>query len=283
MTAWHWTYEGATWGSGAAIDLDVVAVEGLRGVAAKVANVPRLGHGSRLGRMEVPERTFTMEVETGVDGHDAMAELVAALSAAWAPRHDEAALTFEVEGEEPRRIYCRPERFVLPLVHRFVLGYFAGAVQWSASDARIFSDAEHSEVTGRGEPGDGLAPPWTPPLSFPAGTTGAVSAPNAGTAPARWSIRLDGPLVNPVITHTTSGRALHLTANGGLDLAATQWLTVDGDTGAMLLNDTGDRRTILRLPESRFFDLDPGDNVVALTADSGAGTMSVTWRDAWWS
>lgn len=282
MADYEWSFAGQTWGEGTGIDVPVV--EGLFGHRVDNRNVPRLGHGSRGGAMRVPERVFTMDVESGVDvDAGELAGLLADLRAAWEPRDHEWPLTFQIPGEDSRRIWCRPARFDLPLTVPLSLGFFAGSVQWEASDPFIYSDDTHTEITARAEPGDGLAPPWTPPLAFPAATSlGAFTAANAGTWPAPWTARIDGPITDPVITNVTSGKALHFTANGGLELTGSQWVDIDSSTGEVLLGGTGDRRTTLRLPESRWFELAPGDNEILFTAAAGAGELTFTWRDCWW-
>jgi hypothetical protein len=159
-----------------------------------------------------------------------------------------------------------------------------GSAQFEALDGRTYGDSQHTVVVGRTQPGSGFTPPFTPPFTPGASVGGSVDVTNGGNASAPWTARLDGPLTYPEITHTESGRklSLDLTANGGVDLAAGEWLDLDSSRRSILLDGSADRRTQLT-SDSMWWELDPGVNTFTLDADAGAGTLTVTWRDAWLS
>jgi Phage tail protein len=123
----------------------------------------------------------------------------------------------------------------------------------------------------------GLAPPWVPPLVLPANPiAGTISAVNAGDIPAPWVIRLDGPMVNPVITHAQSGRRLAYT----LTLGVGDFVLLNSLDSTVLLGGTGDTSGAVQFG-SAWFRLSPGGNDVSLTADSGTGSLTLTYASTW--
>ncbi|MCA1569782.1 MAG: phage tail family protein [Chloroflexi bacterium] len=279
MAEWDWTFNGFTWGDDA---LDVVSVEGLLGMVAESSNVRRSDRGSTPGRVRLPEKTITMEVELAAATSAAMLERLALARAAWTVRQDELPLTFQVKGDIAKRVYCRPVRHAIPITVRYEFEFLEMAVQFEATDPLIYSDDEHSATTAPAQPGAGLTVPFTPPFTVPAATSlGVVSLINAGTTAAPWAARIDGPVTNPVIRHLESGRLLDFSANGGLVIGAGQWVDIATDSRSVRLLGTGDRRITIRLPESRWFLLDPGANTVEFTADTGTGAITISHRDAW--
>jgi hypothetical protein len=158
-----------------------------------------------------------------------------------------------------------------------------GSAQFEALDGRTYDDHLHTAATGRTVPGVGFTPPFTPPFTpSGSGSGGSVNVQNGGNTDAPWTGRLDGPLTYPQISHLQSGNrlSLDLTANGGVDLAAGQWIDLDSTRRSVLLNGTADRRTQLTV-DSDWWNLTPGANTFSLDADAGTGTLTVTWRDAY--
>lgn len=83
--------------------------------------------------------------------------------------------------------------------------------------------------------GTGLVFPLAFPLDFgvAAGTTpGALSLPNAGKATYWPRLRIDGPVVNPVVTLNDTGAWVRVER----DVAAGQWLDIDTGLRRVLLN-----------------------------------------------
>lgn len=159
-----------------------------------------------------------------------------------------------------------------------------GSAQFEVLDGLTYSDTERSLVTGRVVPGAGIELPAELPWELPESAAGSVNAVNAGTAPGYWRARLTGPLEQPVLDHLESGTRLALTANGGVNLAPGQFLDIDSRRRTVLLNGTADRQSQLAVPPpDRWGGLAVGDNTFRLSADDGAGTLSVFWRDAYHS
>lgn len=169
---------------------------------------------------------------------------------------------------------------------RVTLGGFVvdGSAMFESLDALTYGDDLNTAATSRLQEGAGFTPPFTPPFTLGASVGGTVDAYNAGTMPAPWSAVLTGPLTYPTISHLTLGRKLSLafSANGGVDLATGDTLTIDSATRSVLLNGTADRRSQLTV-DSAWWDLAPGSNPFQLDADAGAGTLTVSWRDAYFS
>lgn len=145
----------------------------------------------------------------------------------------------------------------------------------------FYESATESEAsTTRTLPGTGFLVPFTAPFTLGGSTAGTVRVTNAGSVAAPWTGRLEGPLTDPVLTNLSTGERLAFTANGGLTLAAGEFVDLASDGRSVLLAGTADRRLTLSL-DSRWWSVAPGETDIELTADAGSGTFAVTWRSAW--
>ena len=150
-------------------------------------------------------------------------------------------------------------------------------VTWEALDPRMFSTALHLAQVGLATASGGWTFPWTFDWVFGAVSSGgSISAPNAGSAPAPWVARFDGPLTNPSISHQEQGRTLTFQ----IVLAAGDFLVVDSAARTVLLGGTASRYSTLVTPN--WFDLTPGANTIRFGATAGSGTLTFSYRDAWW-
>jgi len=159
-----------------------------------------------------------------------------------------------------------------------------GSAQFVVLDGRTYSDAVHTAVTNRATPGSGFTPPFTPPFTLGSSTGGSVDCFNAGNAAVPWSARLDGPLTYPIISHLQSGQTLDLSlsANGGVDIPVGHWVDLSSATRTVLYDGVSDRSSNLTV-DSSWWDLAPGDNTFNLAANAGNGTLTVAWRDGYYS
>jgi phage-related protein len=83
--------------------------------------------------------------------------------------------------------------------------------------------------------------------------------------------------VNPSITHQELG----LTLAFNITIAAGDYLLVDSNARTVLLNGTASRYSTLVQPN--WFDLSPlTSNTIRFNGASGAGTMTFSYRNAWW-
>ncbi|MFK0180003.1 phage distal tail protein [Streptomyces xanthochromogenes] len=123
------------------------------------------------------------------------------------------------------------------------------------------------------------------PYDFgPPGSTGTMTATNAGNAPAHPVVEFRGPVIMPSLTNTATGDVLEY----DLALAAGDVLTVDTAEGTVTLNGTASRlytATSRSAPEESFV-LWPGtaDLVYRAAPESidPAALVTVRWRSAYW-
>ncbi|MFF9124352.1 phage distal tail protein [Streptomyces sp. NPDC014889] len=113
-----------------------------------------------------------------------------------------------------------------------------------------------------------------------AGTSGRVTAYNAGGSPAYPVLRLDGPVANPAIEQVTTGGSLVIDAT----LQAGEYLLIDTRSRAVLLMGSSPRRSWVR-GGSSWPLLRPGHNELAYRGNALPGIpdqsslLTVTWRD----
>lgn len=120
----------------------------------------------------------------------------------------------------------------------------------------------------------GLTFPMTFPMTFSGiSQSGDRNAPNAGNFPAPVTIRFDGPLTNPSLTHADLGRTL--TYNGVLAMG--EWIDIYTDPLRALLMGTATRTGLL---SGSPWQLMPGDNTISFRAATGTGTALLSYDDS---
>ena len=250
------------------------------GADVRTSDTPRSStHGVRGGRdlLGAAPAVRGRIIVLGDSAADLQA-LLDQLGAAWAPTDEDLPFVAQRLGSKRRR-YGRPRRWA-PVPDTTTFEHSAVvAVDFDALDPFVYADAEQSVVVGLLVPG-GTTMPITLPVTLAASSGGVGSVVNGGTVAAPWTGRINGPLVNPAITHQGQDRTLDFDVNGGLTLGASEFLLIDSKARSALLNGTADRRNTLDLG-SQWFDIDPGSNAIAFAADSGSGTFTITWRDAY--
>ena len=113
-----------------------------------------------------------------------------------------------------------------------------------------------------------------------AGTSGRLTADNAGASPAYPVLRIDGPVANPTVEQVTAGGILTLDAT----LQAGEYLLIDTRSRAVLLNGSSPRRSWVRAG-SVWPLLQPGSNDITYRGSALPGApgqtslLTVTWRD----
>jgi hypothetical protein len=121
----------------------------------------------------------------------------------------------------------------------------------------------------------GMTFPVTFPMSFSgANSSGDQNAPNAGNFYAPATIRFDGPLTTPSLTHVALGRTL--TYNGVL--AAGEFVVIGTDPLRALLMGNASRTGLL---SGSPWQVGPGNNLIAFRAAAGTGTALLTYDDAY--
>lgn len=113
-----------------------------------------------------------------------------------------------------------------------------------------------------------------------AGTSGRLTAVNAGASPAFPVLRLDGPVAGPAIEQVNTGAILTLDAT----LQAGEYLLIDSRSRAVLLGGSTPRRSWVRAG-STWPVLPPGSSEFAYRGSALPGSpgqsslLTVTWRD----
>ena len=158
----------------------------------------------------------------------------------------------------------------------------AGTVIGVCEDPTVYSQAENVQaVAAAGALVGGFASPMSSPLTSGAPPAGAMVVNNAGDAAAWPTIRLDGPMTNPVVTFVESGGVIALS----YDLLAGEYLLIDTNPRrrSILLNGSANRYSALRFAASRWAPLLPGNNNVRLGLDaySAPAALELRWRHAW--
>lgn len=146
----------------------------------------------------------------------------------------------------------------------------AVVVDLKASDPRLYNPTlrvvEFSLLSSTG----GLPIPWTIPIPIGGSTLNTIQTiyyadGHLLASPEYPTIILFGPITNPVIENLTTDEKIDLTANGGLSLAANEFVTIDL-SGRPLF----DRKTILN---------QDGDSVAQyLTTDSDLATWHLAYN-----
>lgn len=253
-------------------------------------------HGAWPGRLLAQTRTITVDllVRTGAGGMGAAVRTLA--SALPIDSDEERALVIQLDDRGPLLVWARCTRRSLPVSGAaWTLGVVAGAaVQWEASDSRRYDLAEQLAVTALpapeaglswGSPETGLA--WGSPETGLAwgtpGSTGDITAVNAGDAPAHPVLELRGPVVTPSVTLLGSGLVLEY----DITLAAADVLVVDTQAGTAQLSgqDRLYTATLRSSPEEGFV-LPRGVSTLSFRAAPGstdpAASATVRWRSAYW-
>lgn len=157
-----------------------------------------------------------------------------------------------------------------------------GLVVGVCADPAVVSQAENIAVlAAAGVLAGGMASPLSSPLASGAPPAGAVAVVNAGQSPAWPTLRLDGPMTNPVVTFVEAGGVIALTYT----LVAGEYLLIETNPRrrTIKLNGSGNRYSALRFDSSRWAPLLPGNNTVRLGLDAytAPASLQVTWRDTW--
>jgi len=225
----------------------------------------------------------TLEVPGGTTG--ALAGLLGALKAALRPGQVEAPLTLQVPGIGDggvMRLLARPRRFASKVDTRWRFAQPAVAIEFFATDPRIYDNDQQSLSTGLATSVAGLSWNLSWNLNWGGASTGnIILANNAGTYSTPWTARIDGPVTNPTIENVTTGQKLIFTADGGLVVGAGEFLTVDADARTVLLGGTASRYSKLSSLSS-WWELAPGTTQLRFSGTTaGAPQLTVTFRSAW--
>ncbi|MFJ9816156.1 phage distal tail protein [Streptomyces sp. NPDC101151] len=266
-------------------------------------SVPRSdAHGAILGRLLAQSRVITVEDIRIRARAGELGSVVQQLEDVTGVTDDEIPLVVQLDERGPRLAWVRATARAIPVERGYTLGSIAGAaLQLTATDPRRYELLERSSSTTlpTAEPGlnwtttdngdAGLG--WQTTANIDAGlsfgqpgSTGTITATNAGKAPSHPVIEFRGPVIMPSLTNSATGDVLEY----DLALAAGDVLTVDTGEGTVTLNGTASRlytATARSAPEQSFA-LWPGtaDLVYRAAPESTdpAALVTVRWRSAYW-
>ncbi|MER7707247.1 hypothetical protein ABTX81_30640 [Kitasatospora sp. NPDC097605] len=192
-------------------------------------------------------------------------------------------LTLKYPGREPRTLRGRLrkcEETQEDAVH----GWIPLDIEFLATDPLFYGEMEQRQIPLGALSRGGFVAPVVAPVVTAAVPTDQLpkSVANPGTAPTWPVLRVNGPCVNPVITHMESDRSLAL----DVALLAGQWIEIDTRPGwRTVLDDAGASRAVLLRWGDRIdeFDLPPGINHLKFEATDPTNTaqLTVTWWPAW--
>lgn len=200
------------------------------------------------------------------------------IKANYAPVSAAIPLFFKSSGVDERLVYVKPRgvRFDWDTARR--IGITNIQFLMFAEDPRIYTnDLDSTTITYGGDTGVGFAFSFGFSLDFGGGSTpGGGNVTNNGNRPAPVEFVITGPVSNPVITNTTTGKTLRFV----VDLASLETLTINTNHRTVYLNGNVNRRNVLTTAEWIF--LDPGTNFISYGGLTGTGsTLEVNFRSAW--
>ncbi|MFF4740491.1 phage tail protein [Streptomyces sp. NPDC001262] len=254
------------------------------------ADVPKPGqHGSWPGAQWAKPRTVSATVWLLPDRPDQAQAVTQAFRAATGVGSGEQWLAVRLHGQT---LACRArvDRRAATTDRTYVThGIASVSIQWLCTDPRRLGITEQRARTALPTPEPGLL--WEPDsgLEWPlewgaAGSTGTITAVNAGDAPVSPVIEFRGPVELPSLTRLGDGRQLEY----DIQLAESDVLAVDTTAGTVTLNGAASRlytATARSTPE-QLFQLEPGVTSLAFRAgpasDDSRASVAVRWRDAHW-
>ncbi|MFF1633977.1 hypothetical protein [Leifsonia sp. NPDC058248] len=192
---------------------------------------------------------------------------------------DDTLLTVYEPGGMIRTVTVRRDGDVLPVWESSVA--FTFSAQVFAADPRKLGPVM-SGSTGMPATSGGLIIPHTIPFAIASTViAGQISMFNPGNEIGSVVLRIDGPCVGPVITHSSSTTRTALVFSSSLALGVGEWLTVDMDSHVTLGNDQANRASYIT--SRGWSGFDPGENTWAFTAPAfnPAALLTVTATPAW--
>lgn len=281
LNPWEMSFNGVTFGGDTA--LSVASVEGLADLPAIItSDRDRLRqHGRTPGADFLGGREVTVGLEVFGGTEAAFTTAVQALQAVTMPGDPEAPLYFRVPGIGDSGVCyvnARPRKRSMPVATEFYYRIPVASVAFSATDPRIYSGTAKQTQTTNPVTFGGLAFNATADFSFGGVTSsGTVTATNAGTFQTPLRFRIDGPVVDPVITNVVTGERLALT----ITLASGQYLDICTAGRTVLLNGTASRYSSLTA-DTTWMQLPPGNSEFQFRATTDfAGQLTISWADAW--
>ena len=222
----------------------------------------------------------TVEIEMLIKSADLPAAMRALSKAAHITESDEtiSLLVHWTLDDTPKRLVGRVRNLDFPSYDRKTFS--------SATECTLIFEAELPGFTGISEQSKTVLLPVasgghtfdvTFPMSFGSvGSGGSFTVENQGNMPYQPRFRIDGPVVNPRITHQDQEKSLEF----DITLSASDWLEIDARESEVLLNGTASRYYTLT-NTSRWFTIDSGVNNLFYSASGydPSSLLTTYWYD----
>lgn len=191
----------------------------------------------------------------------------------------ETALVYKVGGRT-RQVFGRPRPFSFNPEMLVGLGYVVAVAGFHLNDALHYGTAlrtlQMSMIVQK--VGGGFKAPFTAPILTDAGQSRNGFADNLGSAPAPFKLRINGPVINPVVTGP--GWNLRL----GYAIPEGQWVDIDTKLNTVRARNGANLSGLLSR-SSRLLSakLAPGRNEIKFsgTDNTGISNIRLTWYDAY--
>jgi len=184
-----------------------------------------------------------------------------------------------LESGRLRTATVRRKGEVIPKWHSDKLAEYSILV--SAKDPRKFGDLVSASTRLPFSEGGLIRPSTWPRTWTGVSGTGQVTINNPGNTQAPVWLRIDGPLPAGGWTVTHQGKKSSLTFATALSLGSGEFVTVDMDRREVLAQGQAPRSGYVT--SRGWFPLDPGDNVIAFSAQnySSTASLTVTTKPSW--
>ena len=233
-----------------------------------------LDHGLFPGTDYFGGRTITLRLETW-GGWDAVRRALAAFQVG-----AELPLVWQQDGIGKLMANVRVRRRgPLQIDSAYAVAGMSGcAVEFAATDPRIYSNEIHSATATLEAAASGMTFNATFNLLFGVGTSSTASVENIGTFETRPLIRITGAVDAPSLINETTGKTLALSGS----LAAGEYVDVDFLNRTVMLNGESSRYNWV-VDSAGWWTLEPGINSIRLSGSPGSPTPTadIQWRDAY--
>ena len=279
----QWEFDGLLLGN--TTPYNVTAAPGFLDLSGVRANfTPRArAHGGytepHFGGGAILDLEYNIQATSAVT----FAAAVLALEAGTYPQQGTRPLWWQIPGHPLLTMQVQCIRRTIPLTTDYQVGLvIASALQFYAPDPLKYGPPQNAS-TGLPTAGGGLTYPLNYPLDYgSAGNPGQAAAQNIGTADVSPVFTVSGPIDSLGFQITSLEDGITLQFNGAL--GASDQVTIDTRTGAVVLNGTNDRRGLLsyslwpKIPAgtTRTFAF------TALGAYQAAASLLVAWSPAFW-
>ncbi len=149
-----------------------------------------------------------------------------------------------------------------------------------AADPRIYGTTiNNAQVNAGGSATGGFTSPIISPWQSGASPVGQLILANLGNISSPPTIAIYGPITNPVVRNQTTGEELSFTYS----LTAGEFLEINTADRTISLNGSTNRYSALNFTGSSWWELQPGNNDIRLSAASYStgAYVSVLWNHAW--